>query len=53
MCGIAGWLGEAPTDPQALVARWHRLLTIAAPDDTGFAGDGWGLAFNRLSAFST
>ncbi len=50
MCGIAGWLGEAPADAQALAARWHALLSHRGPDDTGFAaGAGWGLGFNRLS----
>lgn len=50
MCGIAGWVGEGPSDTEALAAQWHKLLHHRGPDDTGFAaGDGWGLGFNRLS----
>lgn len=50
MCGIFGWLGDAPTDPNELTATQTRILRHRGPDDQGFErGAGWGLGFCRLS----
>lgn len=50
MCGIYGWIGSPPDDPQNLKQTISRLLRHRGPDDDGFQmGDGWGLGFRRLS----
>jgi asparagine synthase (glutamine-hydrolysing) len=50
MCGIFGWLGQAPVTPQALFATLSPLLQHRGPDDQGFEhGPGWGFGFRRLS----
>lgn len=50
MCGIAGWIGPEPEDPDAVLERAGRLLRHRGPDSGGHQrGDGFGLAFRRLA----
>lgn len=50
MCGIFGYIGEAPEATGDLMANLSQLLRHRGPDDEGFeSGPGWGLGFRRLS----
>lgn len=50
MCGIAGWIGRPPTDPDGLAHRLQEVLAHRGPDSAGFEhGPDWGLVFRRLS----
>jgi asparagine synthase (glutamine-hydrolysing) len=50
MCGIFGWFGHAPADPNELVVTLARMLHHRGPNDRGFqSGADWGLGFCRLS----
>jgi asparagine synthase (glutamine-hydrolysing) len=50
MCGIFGWIGRPPDDPEALASSLSRLLRHRGPDDDGLAtGPDWGLGFRRLA----
>lgn len=50
MCGIAGWIGDEPLDPDGLALAIDRTLFHRGPDDGGYdKGPNWGLVFRRLS----
>lgn len=50
MCGIFGYVGQAPEATGALITNLSQLLRHRGPDDEGFeSGPGWGLGFRRLS----
>jgi asparagine synthase (glutamine-hydrolysing) len=50
MCGIFGWVGEAPEGVNEHVSVLSRMLQHRGPDDAGYeSGPGWGLGFRRLS----
>lgn len=50
MCGIFGWVGSPPVEPEMINRRLSRLLRHRGPDDAGFTyGPQWGAGFRRLS----
>jgi len=49
MCGLVGWVGGGEPG-HSVMERASRLLRHRGPDDHGFEqGQGWGVAFRRLS----
>jgi asparagine synthase (glutamine-hydrolysing) len=50
MCGIAGFAGIKPTDPQKLLRAMCKAMMHRGPDEDGYAWDGIvGLGMRRLS----